>query len=107
LITFIVIGLAEAVEWPAQQALFVEAGRRAGMGTVMALNQMGSSVGFLSGSLLGALVVSLFGLEAVFRFAGLMVGLGAVVFWWRMRLAKAELVEYVRIEPVAGVAGDK
>jgi MFS family permease len=89
LAVFIGIGMCEALAMPAQQALFVEAGRRAGMGAVMGLNQMGSSLGFLGGSLVGAAVVSVFGLPSVFRFAGLLVFLGVVAFWLLMRRAQA------------------
>jgi len=93
LAVFIGIGVCEALAMPAQQALFVEAGRRAGMGAVMGLNQMGSSVGFLGGSLLGAGVVSVFGLPSVFRFAGLLVLAGVAAFWLLMRRAEAERAE--------------
>ena len=89
LAVFVLIGLAEALAWPAQQAIFVDVGRRVGMGSVMGLNQMGSSLGFLSGSLLGALVVELFGLEAVFRYAGLVVLAGAVAFFLLMQRARS------------------
>jgi MFS family permease len=88
LLAFVAMGMAEAVAMPAQQALFVEAGRRGGMGAVMSLNQMASSLGFLGGSLLGAAVVSAFGLPAVFRFAGLLVFAGVVAFWVLMRRAQ-------------------
>lgn len=90
LLVFVAMGMAEAFAMPAQQALFVEAGRRGGMGAVMSLNQMASSLGFLSGSLLGAAVVSAFGLPAVFRFAGLLVFAGVVAFWVLMRRAQSQ-----------------
>lgn len=88
LVVFVAMGMAEAFAMPAQQALFVEAGRRGGMGAVMSLNQMASSLGFLGGSLIGAAVVSAFGLEAVFRFAGLLVFTGVAAFWVLMRRAQ-------------------
>jgi MFS family permease len=105
LVAFVVMGLAEAIELPAQQALFVDAGRRAGMGAVMSLNQMGSSIGFLGGSLLGAAIVSVFGLPSVFRFAGLLVLAGVVAFWWLMRRAQAQPPPLVMREVVASSAG--
>lgn len=85
------VGFAEAFAMPASQAIFVSVGRSVGMGSVMGLNQMGGSIGFLSGSLIGAAVVSNFGIDAVFRYAGIVSFLGALVFWLLMRRAAAEL----------------
>ena len=59
----------------------------------MGLNQMGSSLGFLAGSMLGAAVVGLFGLEAVFRAAGVVVLMGAVLFFLLMPRARGEMAE--------------
>ncbi len=106
---FVLIGLAEALAWPAQQAIFVDVGRRVGMGAVMGLNQMGSSLGFLAGSLIGAAVVAAFGLEAVFRYAGIVVLLGALLFFLLMQRARAELAEIrsdARSEGGLAVAGE-
>ena len=89
LVAYLAIGAGEAVASPAQNAIFVEAGREAGMGTVMALNQTGSSAGFLLGSLIGAAIVSEFGLEAAFRYAGLATFAGVLLFAMRMRAARA------------------
>lgn len=105
LVVFVIMGMSEALAMPAQQALFVEAGRSAGMGAVMSLNQMGSSVGFLGGSLLGAAVVSVFGLPSVFRFAGLLVFVGVVAFWMLMRRAQAQSPPLRIREVVATSAG--
>ncbi|MBT5774554.1 MAG: MFS transporter [Dehalococcoidia bacterium] len=85
------VGLAEAFAMPASQAIFVSVGRSVGMGSVMGLNQMGGSIGFLSGSLIGAVVVSNFGIDGVFRYAGIVSFLGAFVFLLLMRRAAAEL----------------
>jgi MFS family permease len=104
---FVVMGMCEALAMPAQQALFVEAGRRAGMGAVMGLNQMGSSVGFLGGSLLGAAIVSAFGLASVFRFAGVLVLVGVVAFWLLMRRARTERPGLVMTEIVPRPAAGK
>jgi MFS family permease len=87
LVLYTAIGIGEAVVWPAQQAIFVEAGRRVGMGAVMGLNQMGGSFGFLSGSMLSAGIVALFGLEASFRYAGIATLAGALLFFLLMRRA--------------------
>lgn len=94
---FLIVGLGEALGWPAQQAIFVTAGRAVGMGSIMGLNQMGSSLGFLMGSVLGAAVVAMFGLEAVFRFAGIVVAIGTFVFFLLMRRAADDMIVAERI----------
>lgn len=86
-----VVGLAEALSFPAQQAIFVSVGRRVGMSSIMGLSQMGNSIGFLSGSLVGALVVSLWGLDAVFRYAGVVTLAGAVAFAVLMLRAREDM----------------
>jgi MFS family permease len=91
LATMAVIGIAEAMELPAQQAIFVTVGRHVGMSSIMGLNQLGNSTGFLSGSLVGALVVSTWGLDAVFRYAGVVTLAGAVAFAVLMLRARDEL----------------
>ena len=93
LVVVLAVGLAEAIAWPAQQAIFVTVGRRVGMGSIMGLNQMGNSVGFLTGSLVGALVVSMFGLDAVFRYAGIVTIVGALAFFVLMRRADVPYME--------------
>lgn len=77
-------GVAESLATPAQQAIFVQIGRQGGMGSLMGLNAMGNAVGFLSGSLLGALVKDLLGIEAVFAFAGIVTIAGMVIFVFLM-----------------------
>ena len=79
------------MELPAQQAIFVTVGRHVGMSSIMGLNQLGNSTGFLSGSLVGALVVSTWGLDAVFRYAGVVTLAGAVAFAVLMLRARDEL----------------
>ena len=81
-ILLVLAGIAESLATPAQQAIFVQIGRRGGMGSLMGLNAMGNAIGFLSGSLVGALVKDLLGIEAVFTFAGVITigGMGAFVF---------------------------
>jgi len=90
LVLFLLIGLGEAIEFPAQQAIFVDAGRAVGMGAVMGITQTGGAAGFLVGSLAGAGVVEVFGLEAVFRYAGLTMLLGVGVFYLLMRRARGD-----------------
>ncbi|MGE0135404.1 MAG: MFS transporter [Dehalococcoidia bacterium] len=107
LLVFVAMGMGEALAMPAQQALFVEAGRRGGMGAVMSLNQMASSLGFLGGSLLGAAVVSMFGLPAVFRFAGLLVFAGVVAFWVLMGRAQRRPLPLVMRELVPATVAEE
>ncbi len=78
-------GIAESLATPAQQAIFVQIGRRGGMGSLMALNSMGMSTGFLGGSLVGALVKDVMGISAVFTFAGVVTVGGAMIFVALMR----------------------
>ena len=46
LLLFLFVGLGEAIEFPAQQAIFVDAGRMVGMGTIMGITQTAGGVGF-------------------------------------------------------------
>jgi MFS family permease len=89
LLVYLVAGLGDAIERPAESAVFIEAGRRTGMAAVMALNQSGSAIGFLTGSLLGAALVGGWGLAAPFRAAGAITFLGAMLFLLLMRRARA------------------
>src|SRR5690606_19417295 len=83
-------GLGEAIAQPSQQAVFVEVGRKVGMGSLMGLNSMGSSLGFLGGSLVGAAVKSALGIEAVFYMAGVAALAGVLLFNVLMRRAERE-----------------
>lgn len=100
-------GVAESIAFPAEQAVFVTIGRRVGMGSLMGLNSMGGSVGFLVGSLLGAVVVEQYGLPAVFRWAGVVTALGAVVFYLLMLRARDEMAadEQAARDGAAAAAG--
>ena len=92
LVALIVAGVGEAMSQPAQQAIFVQVGRRVGMGSLMGLNSMGMSLGFLSGSLLAAGVKSVFGIESVFIMAGGATLLGLLVFFALLSRARDELM---------------
>ena len=85
LVAYLVVGFAEAAVFPSLSAIFVSIGRTAGMGSIMGVNQMASAIGFLGGSLLGAAVVSTFGISTVFRYSGVMSVLGVLVFLWLSR----------------------
>lgn len=91
LVVYLAAGAGDAIERPAESAVFVEAGRRTGMSAVMALNQAGSAMGFLAGSLLGAAIVGAWGLEAPFRAAGMVTLAGAMLFLVLMRRARAAI----------------
>ncbi|MEX2374822.1 MAG: MFS transporter, partial [Dehalococcoidia bacterium] len=91
LLSVLIAGVGEALAMPAQQAIFVTLGRVVGMGSLMGLNNMGSSIGFLFGSLAGALVVDTFGIRATFYFAAILLVIGIVVYAVIMRAARGEL----------------
>jgi len=80
LAAMLVAGVAESLATPAQQAIFVQIGRRGGMGSLMGLNAMGNAIGFLGGSLIGAFVKDALGIDAVFSMAGIVTVGGAAIF---------------------------
>lgn len=93
LVALLVAGLAESLAFPSQQAIFVQIGRKVGMASIMGVNSMGSSAGFLAGSLLGAVVKTQFGIASVFYFAGVSTIVGLVVFVVLMRRAAEDLAD--------------
>ncbi len=93
LAAILVAGVGESFAMPAQQAVFVTLGRVVGMGSLMGLNNMGMSSGFLFGSLVGAAVVASLGISAVFVFAGLLMAAGIVLYVAIMRGAGDEMAE--------------
>lgn len=97
LVAYLLLGAAEAIAFPAQAAIFVTVGRTTGMASIMGMQQMAGSVGFLGGSLLGALVVSTLGIENVFRYAGILTIVGATVFYILIRRAGDEIREAERV----------
>jgi DHA1 family multidrug resistance protein-like MFS transporter len=97
LVVYLALGVAEAIAFPAQSAIFVTVGRVTGMASVMGLQQMAWAIGFLGGSLLGALVVAMFGIENVFRYAGILTIVGAGIFFIMIRRAGDEIREAERI----------
>ena len=105
--TMCAIGILEGLEQPAQQAIFVTVGRRVGMSSIMGLNQMGNSVGFLSGSLIGAFVVSTWGLDAVFRYAGIVTLAGGGAFAVLMLRARDEMRDLPAVLEPAIVASEE
>ncbi len=93
LVTLLVAGLAESLAFPSQQAIFVQIGRKVGMASIMGINSMGSSAGFLAGSLLGAVVKTQFGIASVFYFAGISAVVGLVAFVLLMRRAADDFAD--------------
>lgn len=89
----LIAGVGESMAMPAQQAIFVTLGRVVGMGSLMGLNNMGMSSGFLAGSLVGAAVVGTFGIESVFVFAAALMFIGMVSYVAVMGGARGELAE--------------
>ncbi len=103
LVTIVIVGIGEAFAFPAQQAIFVSIGRRVGMGSMMGLNQMGGGAGFLGGSLVGAAFVAGFGIDSVFRAAGVITIAGALLFAVMMTRA---LARNAREERARGTAAE-
>lgn len=83
----VIAGIGEAFAHPAEQAIFVSIGRKVGMASVMGMYQMGSGLGFLTGSLVGAILVSTIGIDSVFRATGIITVIGAILFAIMMRRA--------------------
>jgi MFS family permease len=106
LVTIVIVGLGEAFAFPAEQAIFVSIGRKVGMGSMMGLNQMGGGAGFLAGSLVGAGFVAQFGIESVFRAAGVITLLGALLFALMMTRALARAAAEDPIATAAHVEGN-
>ncbi len=99
----VIVGIGEAFAFPAEQAIFVSIGRKVGMGSMMGLNQMGGGIGFLGGSLVGAAVVAGIGIDAVFRAAGIITLVGAVLFAVMMSRAIAREAEAERVAGPASI----
>lgn len=91
LVALLIAGLAESLAFPSQQAIFVQIGRKVGMASIMGINSMGSSAGFLAGSLLGAVVKTQFGIASVFYFSGISAVVGLAAFVILMRRAADDL----------------
>ena len=89
---FVLMGLSLSVVNPSQQAIYVDVGRHIGMGAIMSLTQWTSNAGFLFGAVIaGTVIVPVFGLEAVFRYTGIVIILGVLVFALMMRRAQADM----------------
>lgn len=101
LLAVLIAGVGESMSMPAQQAVFVTLGRVVGMGSLMGLNNMGMSAGFLFGSLAGAGVVAAFGVRSVFIFAALVMFAGMFLYVAIMRSARRELEHAAEVARLA------
>ena len=101
LLAVLIAGVGESMSMPAQQAVFVTLGRVVGMGSLMGLNNMGMSAGFLFGSLAGAGVVAAFGVRSVFIFAAIVMFLGMFLYVAIMRSARRELEHAAEVARLA------
>lgn len=90
-IIFVVVGVFESMALPSANAIAVEAGRDSGMGSVMALSNMGNGVGMMIGGLMGGAIKDLAGIEWVFRFGALCAVAGILGFrmLWRNNLTSS------------------
>lgn len=78
-------GIGGAIALPAAGALMVEAGRRFGMGSTIAVIFVGMSVGIVAGSVLGGIIADSINIGATFYFAALMGLIGTGLFAWFTR----------------------
>ncbi|MBI4301256.1 MAG: MFS transporter [Chloroflexi bacterium] len=85
LILFGVMAVCESMAVPAANAITVEEGRDAGMGSVMGVFNMAMSFGFIIGSMVGGVINDLLGINWVFRYAALMGFIGIAAFNLFMR----------------------
>ncbi|HEY40469.1 MAG TPA: MFS transporter [Dehalococcoidia bacterium] len=80
LAVFVVIGIFESMAMPSLNAITVEKGRILGMGTVMGMFNMAMSLGLVTGSMVGGVIETSMGIDAVFRFAAVLGLVGIVAF---------------------------
>ena len=102
---FIVIGVFESMAIPSLNAITVEKGRTLGMGTVMGMFNMAMSLGLVTGSMVGGLIETSTGIDAVFRYAAVLGLVGVVVFnvllFRSARLSKNNLATLQPIAPAS------
>ena len=74
-------GVAGAIAMPAASGIVVTEGRKFGMGVVMALFNIGMSIGLASGPLMAGFVSDHFSINLVFYCAAIIVIFGTIAFW--------------------------
>jgi MFS family permease len=77
---FIVIGIFESMAMPSLNAITAEKGRMLGMGTVMGMLNMAISLGLVTGSMVGGVIETSLGIDAVFRYAAVLGLVGIIAF---------------------------
>lgn len=77
---FLVMGLFESMAGPSINAIAVEKGRSLGMGSVFGAFNMATSLGLITGSMVGGMVEGSMGIVYVFRFAAVLALTGVVIF---------------------------
>ena len=82
---FILMGLAEGVSFPAAMAITADRGRTLGMGGLMGIGQTAGGLGLVSGSLIGGVFASTFEIGATFQFAGVLMLVGGLAFYFTAR----------------------
>jgi len=77
---FVLMGIFESMAIPSVNAITVEKGRNMGMGSVMGIFSMASSLGLVAGSMVGGVIETSLGIVAVFRCAAILGIIGIVIF---------------------------
>lgn len=89
IVLYMVMGMFEAVMWPAISALAVEEGRTYGMGSMMGVFNMAMSVGIFGGSVVSGLAVDTWDLGAAFYVGGVLFAIGTLIGWRLMTKSPA------------------
>ena len=77
---FVAMGFFESMAMPSLSGMIVEKGRSMGMGSVMGVINMASSLGLVVGSMVGGAIESSVSIEAVFRYVAVLGLVGVVAF---------------------------
>jgi MFS family permease len=99
---FVVIGAFESMAMPSLNAITVEKGRLLGMGTVMGMLNMAMSLGLVTGSMVGGVIETSLGIDAVFRYAAVLGLVGIVAFnIFMLRSARLSKSNLAALQPSA------
>ncbi len=82
LVLFLLLGISEAVVLPALGAFAVEEGREFGQGSMMGIFSMSMSLGVLVGSMLGGLLMDIFGIQFSFYGTALLLAVTTAAACW-------------------------
>jgi predicted MFS family arabinose efflux permease len=86
---YMLMGLFEAVLWPAISALAVEEGRTYGMGSMMGVFNMAMSIGIFGGAMATGMAAEAWGLAAAFYVGAGLFGVGTIIGWRLMASSPA------------------